>query len=76
MGLVAWPLNGVGVDLVFKETLVLFLFKFILSSIINIILEKAGGFHQNKVNSNPISIQKLSNQAHNCKMVYSRSIHL
>ena len=33
-------------------------------------LEKRGSFYENKVNSNLTFIQRLGNQAHNCKMVY------
>ena len=60
--LVAWPLNKneAAVDLVLRETLLLFLRKFQLISMRTASLtnEMQGGFYQNKVNSSLTFIQR------------------
>ena len=60
--LVAWPLNKseTAVDLVLRETLLLFLCKFQLFSMRTASLtnEMQGGFYQNKVNSSLTFIQR------------------
>ena len=60
--LVTWPLteNEDGVDLVLIAASPLFLCKFLLISMITplLILEKQGGFYQNKVNQQPYFYSK------------------
>ena len=63
--LVAWPLNEseAGVDLVFIETLLLFICKFLLINMrkASLTWENQGGFYENKVNSNLTFIQRPGN---------------
>ena len=63
--LVTWPLNEseAGVDLVLIETSLLFICKFLLTSMrtASLTWEKQGGFYQNKVTSSLTFIQRPGN---------------